>query len=281
MSLLRNNSKKHIKREGQQDLFSALCVIIALIVILFIGSALLAIILSGLPCFTSVLKSEEIMAALKLSFATATVSSVIVVFLSLPTSYALTRTEFPLKNVITLILQLSMSLPFILLGFSLLIIFSSPFGQFLKAHGIRVIFAPLGIIMAHIIVNLPYAIRLIRTSFLDTDRRLEFIAETLGAGKWQCFKYVLLPLSRNSLISTFVLVWSRAMGEFGATLMVCGITRFKTETLPGSIYLSITVGDNDTAMATAMLMLLISSLTLIVAQVAERKDKDLKRQIYN
>lgn len=281
MRLLKSDSKGKAYFRGRLDFFTALCLIIAIIVVLFIGSAILAIVLSGLPCFKDVLKSEEVLFSLRLSFLTASISSIIVIILALPTAYTLTRIDFPLKSIAALLLQLSMSLPFILLGFSLLIIFSSPFGKFLKAHGIKVIFTPLGIIMAHIIVNLPYAIRLVMTAFICSDKRLEFIAETLGASKWQCFKTVLLPLSRNAIISTFVLIWSRAMGEFGATMMLVGITRFKTETLPGSIYLSITTGDNHTAMATAMLMLIIASLTLIIAQIAEKKDEDLKRQINN
>lgn len=281
MNPLPDKKRMQCNHRGQRSLFPALCRVTAILVILFIGSALGAIVLSGIPGFCDILKSREILFALRLSFLTSCTSSVIVVLLALPTAYTLTRTRFPFQHTAELILQLSMSLPFILLGFSLLIIFTSPFGRFLKAHGIRVIFSPLGIVMAHIIVNLPYAIRLIRTAFSDSDRRLEVTAETLGAGKWYSFCHVLLPLTRNSLISAFVLVWSRAMGEFGATLMVCGITRFRTETLPGSIYLLITVGEKQAAMATAMLMLIISSFTLLLAQIAERKGRELKCRMYN
>ena len=75
---------------------------------------------------------------------------------------------------------------------------------------------------------------------------------------------IILPLSRNSLISMIVLVWSRAIGEFGATLMLVGITRMKTETLPGSIYLSISTGDTEMAMAAATIMLCIAMISLAV-----------------
>ena len=77
------------------------------------------------------------------------------------------------------------------------------------------------------------------------------------------------PCAGGSLTSAFILTWSRALGEFGATLMLVGVTRFKTEEiLPGSIYLSISTGNNPTAMATAMLMLMISGCTLALAQVS-------------
>lgn len=254
------------RRRGKNDIFTSVTIAAALLVIFFIGSAVCAVIISGFPCFAETVRSSEIISALRLSFCTASISTVIVMLLSLPTAYALTRTEMPFKRLSGLMIELTLSLPYILLGLSLLIMFSSPAGKWLKAHGFKVVFAPAGIVMAHILVNLPYAIRLIRTAFEASDRRLEFIAQTLGASPWKCFLTILLPLCRGSIVSTFILTWSRALGEFGATLMLVGVTRFKTETLPGSIYLSISTGNNPTAMATAMLMLVISGVTLFLAQ---------------
>ena len=74
-------------------------------------------------------------------------------------------------------------------------------------------------------------------------------------------------------VSTLVLTWSRAMGEFGATLMLVGVTRMKTETLPGSIYLNISTGDNGMAMAAATIMLLIACSTLILTNLLNRSPK--------
>lgn len=260
------------------DLFSVIAMMIALLVILFIGSAVSAVIISGLPSFLETIRSAEVFAAFRLSFATASISTVIVMSLALPTAYALTRTDMPLKRLSGLLIELTLSLPYILLGLSLLIMFSSPAGKWLKGHGFKVVFSPAGIVMAHILVNLPYAVRLIRTAFEASDQRLEFIAETLGASPFRCFLTILLPLCRGSLISTFILTWSRALGEFGATLMLVGVTRFKTETLPGSIYLSISTGNNSAAMATAMLMLLISGVTLFLAQFLGRASYERERR---
>lgn len=167
-------------------------------------------------------------------------------------------------------MELTLSLPYILLGFALLLIFSSPFGKALKDIGLAVVFQPAGIVFAQLIVNLPFAIRMVRTAFDDVNPRVEFIAKTLGATSGKVFRTILLPLSRNSLISTAVLTWARGMGEFGATLMLVGVTRMKTETLPGSIFLSISTGDNDVAMATAMIMLIVSAITLVIANVLNR-----------
>ena len=245
------------------DLFSAMTVAVALLVIFFIGSAVCAIAAGGIPAFAGTIRQKEVLFALRLSAATASLSTLIVMALALPTAYALTRTSMPFKELSGII-----------------IMFSSPAGKWLKEQGFKVVFSPAGIVMAHILVNLPYAIRLIRTAFEASDQRMEFIALTLGASPWRCFLTILLPLCRRSLVSTFILTWSRALGEFGATLMLVGITRFKTETLPGSIYLSISTGDNQAAMATAMLMLIISGLTLFLSRLLASPADRNKRQVF-
>ena len=165
-------------------------VAVALLVIFFIGSAVCAIAAEGIPAFAGTIRQKEVLFALRLSAATASLSTLIVMALALPTAY------------------------------------------------------------------------------------------TLGASPWRCFLTILLPLCRRSLVSTFILTWSRALGEFGATLMLVGITRFKTETLPGSIYLSISTGDNQAAMATAMLMLIISGLTLFLSRLLASPADRNKRQVF-
>lgn len=130
--------------------------------------------------------------------------------------------------------------------------------------GFKVVFDVKGIVIAQFFVNLPFAIRMVRTAFMQLDERLEVIAGMLGASKWKQLVTIILPMSRNAIISMIVLVWSRAIGEFGATLMLVGITRMKTETLPGSIYLSISTGNTDMAMASATIMLVIAVASLLL-----------------
>jgi len=254
---------KHVHR----DVFSNIAIAVALLVTLFIGGAVVAIAVGGLPSLPTALLSSEVQFAIRLSLATATISTLICFALVIPTAYALVRTNMPLKRLANVLLELTLSLPYILLGLALLIVFSSPVGDFLKSIGLRFVFDQKGIVMAQLIVNLPFAIRMVRTAFADIDPRLEFIAQSLGASSFKAFFTVTVPLCRNQLISTFILTWSRAMGEFGATLMLVGITRMKTETLPGSIYLNISTGNNEMAMATGVIMLVISSVALLISNL--------------
>lgn len=268
---MRSQGKDPFKHHGRRgDFFSAASVLIATMALLFIGSAIAAIVIGGVAHFGEAIASEEVLFSLRMSVVTSTISTVLCLLLALPTAYALSHVDMPFKRVAEVLMELTLSLPYILLGFALLLIFSSPFGKALRECGFAVVFEPTGIVFAQLIVNLPFSIRMVRTAFADVNPRMEFVAKTLGAMPFDVFRTIIVPQCRNSIISTFVLTWARGMGEFGATLMLVGVTRMKTETLPGSIYLSISTGNNDIAMATAMIMLLLSAATLVISNVLNR-----------
>jgi molybdate transport system permease protein len=245
--------------------------IICILVIAFIAATILAIILKGIPSIQAAILSEEVQFSIKLSLFTASVSTLLCILLALPTAYTLVRTAFPLKKWALIIIELPLSMPYLVLGLGLLIIFSTEYGKALRDMGFKVVFDKNGIIMAQTIVNLPYAIRLIKSAFIEVDARLEYIAGILGASKWRRFVTIVLPLSRNAIISAVILVWSRGLGEFGATLMLVGATRMKTETLPTSIYLNMATGDMSAAMASAMIILIISFISLFITNRLESK----------
>ena len=253
-----------------RDPFPIVCIAIACVPLLFIGSAIFTIIAGGVTHLGEAVTSAEVLFSLRMSVVTSTVSTTICLLIALPTAYAFTRTNMPFKRAAETLMQLTLSLPYILLGFALLLIFTSPFGKALKEVGFAVVFQPVGIVFAQLIVNLPFSIRMIRTAFGDMNPRMEFVAKTLGASSFDAFRTIILPVCRNAIISTFVLTWARGMGEFGATLMLVGVTKMKTETLSGSLYLAIQTGNNDTAMATAMIMLIVSAATLVVAEVLSK-----------
>ncbi|MBO4365874.1 MAG: ABC transporter permease [Eggerthellaceae bacterium] len=257
-------------RKRRLDVFPAICIVAACFSLLFIGCAVLTIALGGFSHIGEAVSSEEVLFSLRMSMTTSTISTSLCLLLSLPTSYALTRTRMPFKGAAETLMQLTLSLPYILLGFALLLMFSSPAGKALRDIGFAVVFQPTGIVFAQLIVNLPFSIHMVKTAFSDVNPRMEFVARTLGASSFDVFRTIILPICRNSIISTFVLTWARGMGEFGATLMLVGVTRMRTETLPGSVYLAISTGNTDTAMATAMIMLLVSAITLVVANVLSR-----------
>lgn len=251
----------------RHELFPVLCVAMSALAFGFVGATVLTIAVNGLTHFRAAVSSAEVLFSLRMSMLTSTVSTAVCLLLALPTAHVLTRMRIPGRRAVEVLMELTLSLPYVVLGFALLIMFSSPAGRALRDAGLAVVFRPSGIVLAQLIVNIPFSLRMVRTAFAEVDPRMEFVAKTLGASSWATFATVTLPACRNQVVSALVLTWARGMGEFGATLMLVGVTRMRTETLPGSIYLSISTGNTDTAMATAMVMLLVSAATLVVTGV--------------
>ena len=257
--------------------FQFLCAFLTVLTILLIGSNLAVITFRGLKSLPECFFTKETQFAIGLSLKSACISTCLCFLLAVPTAYTLTRSSLPGRGIVEMVLELTMSLPYIVIGLSLLIVFSSPFGKWLKANGFPVVLNANGVIVAQLVVNLPFAIKLVSSAFQSVDRKLERVAGLLGADPGRQFRTILLPLSKKSLISAVILIWSRALGEFGATLMLVGVTRMKTETLPASIYLAVSTNDLNTALASAFILLMISALSLGVANAVTRLDRKRSR----
>ncbi|WP_298065980.1 ABC transporter permease [uncultured Mailhella sp.] len=253
------------------SLFDGASLFITALVLLFLTASLCTLAAGGLPFLIDALRSQEVRFAIRLSLVTSTLSTLLCFLTGIPCAYALARCRMPLRRLCRLILELPLSLPCLVAGLCLLMMFASGPGRLLRDFGLRVIFEPAGIVMAQWMVNIPFVIRLVRTELEALDGRLEFIAGMLGASRWQRFSTVTLPLCRNALIVTAILTWARAVGEFGATLMLVGVTRMKTETLPASIYLNLSTGDNGMAMASALILLILSGAALLFSARFRRR----------
>lgn len=260
-------------KKQKSDLFSVICTILMLLTVCFIGGTILVIVIRGTFVLPSHVREKETLFAAFLSIKTALISSVFCFILAIPTAYVLTHFKIPFRSVIEIILELTMTLPYIVIGLSLLIIFSSPVGKILKEAGFPIVFHQNGIILAQLAVNLPFAIKMIVMAFQNVDCKMETVAGLLGASRCQRFFTILLPLCKNSLISAFILIWSRALGEFGATLMLVGVTRLKTETLPGNIYLNVSTNQIEGALASAFLLLVLAALSLCISHMITRTNR--------
>ncbi len=264
---------------GRRSLFDTICVLLTVCTLLIIGSVLLVIVLRGGRSISGSLSSPNTLFALSLSIRTAAVSTLLCLMLAIPAGYTLTHLLKRAGGVFEVLLELTLSLPNIVIGLSLLILFSSGPGSIFKSLGIPVIFSRNGIVAAQTVVNLPFAVKMTATAFREIDPRLEKISGLLGAGPAERFFRILLPLCRNSIISTLVLVWARALGEFGATLMLVGVTRMKTETLPAGIYLNVSVNDLSGALASAFLLLMLSAAAMGIAVYYSGKDRKKSRYV--
>ncbi|HKL13941.1 MAG TPA: ABC transporter permease [Halanaerobiales bacterium] len=212
------------------------------------------------------LHSREVTFSLILSITTSISAVILAVLFGLPTAYVLSRYEFKFKKLIDIILDIPLVLPPIILGLSLLVLLGPIGGNQLAKLGLNFVFTRLGIVMAQFVVAAPLLIRSLKIAFSNIDPKLEKAAMTLGDNHFQVFKNITLPLSKDGIITGITTAWARAMGEFGATVMLAGATRFKTETLPVAVYLNMTTGDLEMAVTVSIVMIIFSILIMGILQ---------------
>lgn len=243
-------------------------VILSIFLIIFISFIILTIGSVFYKSFYTLgdsLKDEEVQFAIKTTLYTSSISTVICLIFSVPIAYTLARFDFYGKRIVSAIIQIPNSIPPIASGIALLLLFSSePMLTIVTNLGIDPVFSVNGIVLAHVFINIPYMIRILRSTFEDINPKLEFIARTLGCSSWGSFFRVSLPLARNGLISAIIITWTNTLGEFGTAFMLSGAIRMKTETLPVAIFLNLSGGNLDKALACATILIMISIICLLI-----------------
>jgi molybdate transport system permease protein len=179
----------------------------------------------------------------------------------------MSQRRFAGKNVVDALLMLPMVLPPTVLGYYLIVLIgrNGVLGQYLdRWFGINLIFTWQGAVIAASLVSLPLIYKAARAAFEDVDGRLLHAARTLGAGEFEIFVRIALPLAVRGIAAGLMLAFARAMGEFGATLMIAGNLPGKTQTLSIAIYDAVQSG-ND---AQALWLTLVISVVCVVVLVA-------------
>lgn len=247
-------------------------IFLTFLVFISISAVIIGLLLyTPFPALAASFASPEIRFAILLSLVTSAISTAICIALAIPVAYALARYQFFGKRIATLALTLPLTLPPLVAGIALLLFFgTTPWGKALEQAGFVVIFTPLGIIIAEVFVNIPYMIRILRSAFSTINPRYEYVAKTLGYTDAGAFLHVTLPMARSGILAGTVITWSKAMGEFGAVLMVAGATTMRTETLPIALYLNISTGDLNLAVAAATILIGISLVTLCAVEYFDR-----------
>lgn len=176
-------------------------------------------------------------------------------------AYLLTKRNVPGKNIWETILILPMILPPSIVGYLLLKLFGrrGPIGAFLlDTFGVQVVFTWIACVIAACVVSLPLMYQNAKGAFQSVDRSYELAARTLGSSPFKVFRTVTLPLSIPGIVSGIILTFARALGEFGATLMLAGNIPGKTQTIPTSIYYAVVTGKDDEASALVAVMVVFS-----------------------
>ena len=191
---------------------------------------------------------------------------------------AMARTRFPGRDVLDAVLTLPMVMPPTVLGYYLLVLIGShgPLGAWLIEHfGIRLIFTWQGAVIAAIVVSFPLVFKAARAAFENVDPQLEDAARTAGVHEVAIFFRVTLPLAWRGILAGLLLSFARALGEFGATLMVAGSLPGRTQTLALAIYDAVMAGDDARAAALVWVALIVAVVVLILAaQLLQRGSRE-------
>ena len=189
--------------------------------------------------FISSITSPPALAAIQLSLLTSTVSLAVAVLLGTPLAYGLARWRFPGRALIETLVDLPVVLPPAVAGLALLMAFGrrGALGPALAALGISLPFTTAAVVIAQIFVSAPFFVRAARIGFAEIDAHFEESAIVEGASAWQVFTHVMAPLAGRALIGGMILAWTRALGEFGATILFAGNLEGVSQTMPLAIYI--------------------------------------------
>ena len=207
-----------------------------------------------------------------ISIQIALIASIINFFLGIFAAYGVMNMKRG-RSLIDGALTLSMVLPPTVVGFFLLIIFgkNSPIGVFLSNLGIKVIFSRLGAIISAVVVSLPLMYRTSLGAFEQVDSNIIDAAKTLGISKGKIFWKILLPLSSPGLLSGVILSFARAMGEFGATIMIAGNIPGKTQTMSTAVYSAVQSGNRKEAFQWSLIIVVLSFTMMILMNIISGK----------
>jgi molybdate transport system permease protein len=213
------------------------------------------------------LGSPDIRYAIRLSLISCTISTLMALWVAVPLGYLLARTSFPGKTVVDTLLDVPIVLPPLVIGLSLLILFQTQFGRVVQQY-VRVTYAVPGVILAQFSVSAAFAVRTMRVTFEQLPVRPEQVARTLGCSRYQAFWRVVLPEARPGLLTATTLAWSRALGEFGPILVFAGANRgpHGTEVLPTTVFLELSIGKIEAAIAVSLLMILVAAVVLVLTR---------------
>ncbi|MCY3019235.1 MAG: ABC transporter permease [Planctomycetota bacterium] len=238
------------------------------------------------------LREPAIQYSIVLSLVSCSVTAVLSVFFAVPIGYLLSRHLVPacqaaasdeengwsrfrrvalaaVNGVVDTILDIPIVLPPLVIGLSLLILFRYvPFNYIDRyvTYGIP------AVILAQFTVACAFAVRTMRVAFEQIDPRREQVALTLGCSRAQAFRRVVLPEARRGILAAGTLAWARALGEFGPILVFAGATRMRTEVLSVTVFLELSIGRLEVAVAVSLLMVGAALAVLVITRLFGFRD---------
>ena len=232
---------------------------------------------AGTEGMLSLISQPGAIAALRLSLLTSTLSVLIAIVTGTPLAFVLARRRFTGKPFLELVIDLPIVLPPSVAGIALLIAFGRQgvFGAWLNAVGIQLPFTTTAVVLAQTFVSAPLFVRAARIGFAEIDHQIVEAAYVEGSNEWQLFRFVMFPLAGRAVLSGAILAWTRAIGEFGATILFAGNLEGVTQTMPLAIYLGLE-RSLGIALALSTILVFVSFILLLVTRrLEDHKDQSI------
>ena len=223
------------------------------------------------------LRNPKYRAAFRLTLISCTVAAILSVWIGTPLGYVLSRYRFPGRWIVDTLVEIPIVLPPLVLGLSLLILFHLKIGDWqLEAWlrddiGFPVTYRWPAVILAQFAVSCAFAVRTMRVTFDQISPRVEDVARTLGCTRGQAFLQIALPQAWRGMIAAGTIAWARALGEFGPILVFAGATEMRTEVLSTTVFLELSIGSLDGAVAVSLLMVVMAVIVLLFLRVIGAK----------
>jgi sulfate transport system permease protein len=234
---------------------------------------------NGLTNLTDALTSFGAWNAIRLTMTMALLTAIINGAFGTLLAYVLVRIRFPGRELLSAVVDLPFAIPSLVAGVMLVALYgpSSVVGGWFEDHGLQIIFAPPGILLALLFVTLPLVVRSVQPVLDELDREEEEAAHTLGAGGWTTFRKVVFPALRPAIAAGALLAFSRSLGEFGAVVFVAG--NIPNETLTAPVFITQLInpsnyggtgGPDQAAAVSALLFGFAFALVLVTEKLVSR-----------
>lgn len=219
----------------------------------------------GLEGFWQTITSARVLAALRLSFGAALIAGLLNAVFGTLVAWVFVRYAFPGKRFFESVIDLPFALPTAVAGIALTALYAPNgwIGQYLDPLGIKVAYAPLGVVVAMTFIGLPFVVRTLQPVLEEAEKELEEAAASLGANRWQTVTRVILPTVLPALLTGFALAFARAVGEYGSVIFIAGNLPMVSEIAPLLIIIKLEEFDYEGATAVAAAMLILSFVLLL------------------
>ena len=230
----------------------------------------------GLSDLSGALSSFGAWEAIRLTLVTSAICAVVNGVMGTLLAYVLVRIPFRGRGALATLVDLPFAVPTLVAGIMLVALYgpTTPIGGWLADHGIKIVFAQLGVLFALLFVTLPLVVRTVQPVLLELDPAEEEAARVLGAGRWTTFRRVMLPALRPAIVAGAMLAFARALGEFGAVVIISGNIPGRTLTAPVFIFSLVNqFRYPEAAAVSALLFALAFVLVLITEKLTAPKNE--------